>query len=38
MLIELQKRLQLTDQLRELDLSAEYQKLKEAPKAQDFDN
>jgi hypothetical protein len=37
MLTELQKRLQPTDQLRELDLSAKYQKLKKAPKAQDLD-
>jgi hypothetical protein len=37
MLIQLQKRLQPTDQLRELDLSAKYQKLKKAPKAQDLD-
>jgi hypothetical protein len=37
MLMELQKRLQPTDQLRELDLSAKYQKLKKAPKAQDLD-
>jgi hypothetical protein len=38
MTIELQKRLQPTDQLRELDLSAKHQKLKKAPKAQDLDN
>ena len=37
MLIELQKRLQPTDQLRELDLTARYQKLKKAPKGQDLD-
>jgi hypothetical protein len=38
MLTELKKRLQPTDQLRELSLSAKYQKLKKAPKAQDLDN
>jgi hypothetical protein len=38
MVVELQKRLQPTDQLRELDLSAKYQKLRKAPKAQDLDN
>lgn len=38
MLLELQKRLQPTDQLRELDLSNKYQKLKKAPKSQDLDN
>jgi hypothetical protein len=38
MLIELQKRLQPIDQLRELDFSTKYQKLKKAPKAQDLDN
>ena len=38
MLIDLKKRLQPTDQLRELSLSAKYQKLKKAPKAQDLDN
>jgi hypothetical protein len=38
MLIELKKRLQPTDQLRELSLSAKYEKLKKAPKAQDLDN
>ena len=38
MLMELQKRLQPTDQLRELDLSNKYQKLKKAPKSQDLDN
>jgi hypothetical protein len=37
-LIELKKRLQPTDQLRELSLSAKYQKLKKAPKAQDLEN
>jgi hypothetical protein len=37
-LIEVQKRLQLTDQLRELDLSAKCQKLKKAPKVQGLDN
>jgi hypothetical protein len=37
MLMELQKRLQPTDQLRQLDLSAKYQKLKKAPKTQDLD-
>jgi hypothetical protein len=38
MLIELQKRLQPTDQLRELNLSTEYQKLKIAPESYDLDN
>jgi hypothetical protein len=38
MLIELQKRLQPTDQLRELDLSAKYQELKMAPESHDLDN
>jgi transposase InsO family protein len=38
MIIELQKRLQPTDQLRELDLSAKYEKLRRAPKAQDLDH
>ncbi len=38
MLIELKKRLQPTDQLRELSLSTKYQKLRKAPKAQDLDN
>jgi hypothetical protein len=38
MLLELQKRLQPTDQLRELDLSNKYQKLKKAPKSQDLYN
>jgi hypothetical protein len=38
MIIELKKRLQPTDQLRELSLSTKYQKLKKAPKAQDLDN
>jgi hypothetical protein len=38
MIIELQKRLQPTDQLRELNLSTEYQKLKTAPESQDVDN
>jgi hypothetical protein len=38
MIVELQKRLQPTDQLRELDLSAKHQKLKKAPKEQDPDN
>ena len=38
MLIELQKRLQPIDQLRELDFSTKYQKLKKAHKAQDLDN
>jgi hypothetical protein len=38
MITELQKRLQPTDQLRELDLSAKYQKPRRAPKAQDLDN
>jgi hypothetical protein len=37
MLKELQKRLQPTDQLRELDLANRYQKLKEPPKSQDLD-
>jgi hypothetical protein len=38
MLIELQKRLQPTDQLRELQLTDEYQKLKMAPESHDLDN
>jgi len=38
MVVELQKRLQPTDQLRELNLSTKYQKLRKAPKAQDLDN
>jgi hypothetical protein len=37
MLTELQKRLQPTDQLRELDLSVKYQELNKAPKAQGLD-
>jgi hypothetical protein len=38
MLTELKKRLQPTDQLRELSLSAKYQKLKKTPKTHDLDN
>lgn len=38
MLIELQKRLQPTDQLRELELTDEYEKLKTAPESHDLDN
>jgi hypothetical protein len=38
MIIELQKRFQPTNQLRELNLSTEYQKLKTAPESQDIDN
>jgi hypothetical protein len=38
MLIELQKRLQPTDQLRELDLTDEYQKLKMTPESHNLDN
>jgi hypothetical protein len=38
MLTELKKQLQSTDQLRELSLSAKYQKLKKAPKTQDLDS
>jgi hypothetical protein len=36
MLVELQKRLQPTDQLRELELSRKYNKLKKTPKNQDI--
>ena len=38
MLIELKKRLQPTDQLRELSLSAKYQKLKKTPKNTELEN
>jgi len=38
MITELQKRLQPTDQLRELDLTEKYQKLKTAPDSHDLDN
>ncbi len=38
MLIELKKRLQPTDQLRELSLSAKYQKLKKTPKNAELKN
>ena len=38
MLIDLKKRLQPTDQLRELSLSTRYQKLKKAPKTQELEN
>jgi hypothetical protein len=38
MILALQKRLKPTDQLRELDLSAKYNKLKKTPKAQGLDN
>jgi hypothetical protein len=36
MLVELQKRLKPTDQLRELELSRKYSKLKKTPKNQDI--